>query len=87
MIIDLNWNLLVNFVNKHKQSIEAIFVGIDNNWENTSDEVYCREFGWLDDNKACSRINPREGFPVAYIHYNDDKSNKIDEFKFFRCIE
>ena len=72
---------LVNYILEHKDKIYCVYAGIEEDWENTSDEIYFHEMGFLSGNLACT--SSRFYHPIAYIHYFDDvdEENLISEFR------
>lgn len=72
----LNLDRLTDYVDRQKDEIYCVYAGIQGNWEDTSDEIYFHEFGWLDNHDAC--MESESGIPVAFIHY---KNCDIEVFK------
>lgn len=70
----LNIANLKRYIERYQNIIYCVYAGIEEDWENTSDEVYHKDFGWLHDHSAC--VQSLTGTPVAYIHY---KHNINDE--------
>lgn len=75
----LDIEALSEYVKLHKSDIYCIYAGLEI-WDDTSDEIYFHEQGWLEhDARFCSNLYT----PLAFIHYkpNVDETNLISEFK------
>ena len=70
----LNLDSLKRYIERYRNLIYCVYAGIEEDWEDTSDEVYHKDFGWIYDHSAC--IQSLTGTPIAYIHY---KYNVDDE--------
>lgn len=73
----LDWDGLKKFVEENKDKISSIYAGLVEDWEDTGDEVYCDEFGWIDNTMAYTESI--WATPIAYIHYKPGYDG-IDEF-------
>lgn len=75
---ELDWEQLQIFIMAHKDQIYCVYAGVGQDWDNTSDEVYHAEFGWLDNNGAYASSS--WGDPVAYIHYHNGDIDTFDKY-------
>lgn len=73
----LDWDGLKKFVDENKEKISSVYAGLVEDWEWTGDEVYCEEFGWLDNTGAYTESI--WATPIAYIHYKSGYDGP-DEF-------
>ena len=82
-IYSLDLSFLAMYVKRHRKQIYCIYAGIEENWEDTSDEIYFYGMGWISNNNAHIICSSDEGYPIAYIHYFDDvnEDNLISEYK------
>ena len=76
----LDIEALSEYVKLHEPDVYCIYAGLEEKWDDTFDEIYFHEQGWLEhDATICSNLYT----PLAFIHYkpNVDETNLISEFK------
>lgn len=84
MQLCLDMDRLRRYVEKHKDKVYSVYAGISDSWDDTSDEVYFHEVGWIDDADPCICCSVLQR-PIAYIHYKEDVDERGLLGEFFLC--